>query len=168
MGLDMMLFKANKQVGIKDRDYLLTLNYEDGEEIAYWRKANMVHRWIYKNCALKGQNDDEFILVTKYKIKELLLTAYRVKNSIELVEGDVQMGSRFENGKFVPIIERGKVIKDNAICKKLLPTQEGFFFGNLGYNEYYAEDIDLTIENLENVLSNVNWKEEFVYYYASY
>ena len=168
MGLDMMLYKAKKKEEIDDREYLKTLEYGDGEEIAYWRKANMVHKWIYENCATEGQKDYDFILVTKDKIIELLLNAYRVKNSIELVDGDVVNGSRFVNGKWEQIIGKGKTIKDCSICEELLPTQSGFFFGSTSYDEYYVDDINLTIENLENVLKIVDWNTEFVYYYASY
>lgn len=168
MGLDMMLYKTKKNKRAENRKKLPTLRYGEDEEIAYWRKANMIHKWIYENCAEEGQEDYDLILVEKDKIEELLAIAHKVKDSIELVEGDVQNGSRYVNGEWQPIIEKGKIIKDATICKELLPTQTGFFFGNQSYNEYYAEDIDDTIEQLEKVLKEVDWETEFVYYWASY
>ena len=170
MGLDMMLYKAKKQKGIDDKDYLKTLNYEDfcNNEIAYWRKANEIHKWLYENCASERQNDYDKILVTKDKILKLLLTAYRVKNSIELIDADIEVGYSFENGEKTPIIQKGKTIKDATKCKELLPTQSGFFFGSLNYDEFYAKDIDLTIEQLENILQSVDFDNEFVFYWASY
>ena len=170
MGLDMMLYKAKKQKGIEDKDYLQTLGYDDfkDDEIAYWRKANEIHRWLFKNCARRGQHDYDKILVSKDKILELLLTAYRVKNSIELIDAEIEVGYTYENDEKKVITRQGKTIKDDTICKKLLPTQSGFFFGSLNYDEFYAQDIDLTIEQLENILQSVDFDNEFVFYWASY
>jgi len=51
--------------------------------------------------------------------------------------------------------------KDKA--KDLLPTASGFFFGNTNYDEYYFEDINSTIEILEEALSDEN-ADEFEYH----
>jgi hypothetical protein len=46
-------------------------------------------------------------------------------------------------------------IKANPIlAPELLPTQEGFFFGNTDYEECYWDDIELTIEILNVVLAD--------------
>lgn len=42
--------------------------------------------------------------------------------------------------------------KDKA--EQLLPTASGFFFGSTGYDEWYYESIDSTIEILEEALSD--------------
>jgi len=51
--------------------------------------------------------------------------------------------------------------KDKA--EDLLPTASGFFFGNTNYDEYYFEDINSTIEILEEALSDEN-ADEFEYH----
>lgn len=38
-------------------------------------------------------------------------------------------------------------------AKKVLPTQDGFFFGNTDYNEYYFADLKNTVEILKNALT---------------
>lgn len=53
-----------------------------------------------------------------------------------------------------------KVIKDNSLAQKLLPTQNGFFFGSDEYGDYYFECLKDTVEQLENI-------DDGDYYYSS-
>ena len=43
---------------------------------------------------------------------------------------------------------------DRNKAEQLLPTASGFFFGSTGYDEWYYESIDSTIEILEEALSD--------------
>lgn len=46
-------------------------------------------------------------------------------------------------------------IKANpTLAPELLPTQDGFFFGNTDYEEYYWDDIDLTINIINEILAD--------------
>ena len=58
-----------------------------------------------------------------------------------------------------------KVKADPDKAQELLPTQGGFFFGTLDYNEDYFENINLTIEILNNVLESND--TNFDYFYTS-
>jgi hypothetical protein len=53
-----------------------------------------------------------------------------------------------------------KIDKDKA--PQLLSTQSGFFFGGTEYDEWYYQDIDNTIEILEEALSDEN-ADDFTY-----
>lgn len=44
------------------------------------------------------------------------------------------------------------VLKDHSLAPKLLPTQEGFFFGSTEYDEYYFKDLEATRTIIENAL----------------
>lgn len=44
-----------------------------------------------------------------------------------------------------------KVLKNKELAEELLPTQEGFFFGNTNYDEYYYQDLIDTITQLKDV-----------------
>ena len=85
-------------------------NYPDNEitqEVAYWRKANQIHRWFVDNVQ-DGEDDCDYHEVcTKGIIEELLNTCKRVLNSSN------------------PVSE----------AKRWLPVQEGFFFGSYEYDE---------------------------------
>ena len=56
-----------------------------------------------------------------------------------------------------------RIVKiDKEKAEQLLPTQSGFFFGGTEYDEYYYEDIDNTIEILEEALSDES-ADDFAY-----
>jgi hypothetical protein len=52
---------------------------------------------------------------------------------------------------------------DNDKAEQLLPTASGFFFGGTGYDEWYYEGINSTIEILEEALSDGD-ADEFSYH----
>lgn len=53
----------------------------------------------------------------------------------------------------VDFYKKGKVIV-SPDCKKLLPRETGFFFGDYDYDEDYEYDIDETIKQLEQVVKD--------------
>ncbi len=56
-----------------------------------------------------------------------------------------------------------RIVKiDKSKAEQLLPTQSGFFFGATEYDEYYYQDIDNTIEILEEALSEET-ADDFAY-----
>ena len=67
-------------------------------------------------------------------------------------------------GKYCVLTEQLKELRD--ICKeiladkskasKLLPTQEGFFFGGVEYDEWYYNDLTMTMNMLDEALANDN------------
>lgn len=46
-----------------------------------------------------------------------------------------------------------KVIDDNDLAPNFLPTQEGFFFGGSGYDQWYFTDVEDTIKIIDDALS---------------
>ena len=55
------------------------------------------------------------------------------------------------------------VLADHSQAEELLPTADGFFFGNTNYDEWYFNDLEETVKILGRVTSN----EGFDYYYVS-
>lgn len=190
MGLDMYLDKCNRKAwGYKDMDIdKMKVNnpalYEElkpfiimrGEhhpwetfftEVGYWRKANAIHKWFVENV----QNDVdncEYYEVSKEKLEELLDVCIRVRDGSNLVEGMIENGYSYENGKKVPFMEEGKYIANPELAEELLPTQDGFFFGSTNYDEYYMENIEDTIDILQHALDTVDFDREMVVYSASW
>lgn len=99
MGLDMYLYKKahvkcwkSDDSGVKDAnkvDILVRVTYPDGSSdsadysvsnpemgidismpVAYWRKANAIHRWFIQNCA-NGQDDCREMSVSVEQLMEL-------------------------------------------------------------------------------------------------
>lgn len=53
---------------------------------------------------------------------------------------------------------------NNSLSEILLPTQGGFFFGGVEYDEWYFNDIKQSIEMLSEVLNKLRDDEELMYH----
>lgn len=142
MGLDMYLYKkfhineienlnTNEPIIVNGCEYYLNPCDMITVEVAYWRKANAIHKWFVENCC--DFNDDccEHY-VSRLKLEELLNTCK-------------------------------EIMENKNMAEKLLPTQEGFFFGDTDYNDSYYDDIELTIEQITNILKTSEPSDYFVY-----
>lgn len=138
------------------------------EQVGYWRKANQIHNWFVENIQNGIDDCDYHNEVTKEDLIELLNICYRVLESCELVDGQINNGYSYENGVKTPIMEDGKYVKDSSVAKELLPSTSGFFFGGTNYDEYYVEDINNTIEIITNVLETTDFDTQMVYYVSSW
>ena len=136
------------------------------EEVAYWRKANMIHEWVVKNCVSSEDFHGEDTYVSRKDLKELYDTCQKVIDGSKLVEGKVKNGETYDSEKkeWVGIMEDGKYIEDSSVAEELLPTSEGFFFGSQDYNEWYLNDIIYTRDTLKPI---VEGEEDFGEYYYS-
>jgi hypothetical protein len=151
-----------------------TISYtKEVYEVAYWRKANEIHKWFVDNVqnGVDDCNNYKVTLEDLYNLNEVIskiLTKVRLKNGI-VINGYSFKKNIFGKTVEVPIKEKGKVIANPKICKKLLPVQEGFFFGNQQYNEYYYNDLVYTKERLSKIFSIVKKYhiEELDMYYNS-
>lgn len=138
------------------------------ENIGYWRKANHIHNWFVEHVQ-NGIDDCEYHNeVTKEILEELLKTCQTVLDNSELINGKIENGARIENGKWVPIMEDGKYIKDSSVAEELLPTQSGFFFGSTDYDEWYLNDIKETIKICKNALATTDFDKQAIYYCSSW
>lgn len=134
-----------KLAGTKD-DYCLL-------EVGYWRKANQIHRWFVENVQ-GGKDDCKSYEVSRAQLGELLETVYEVLKSINLVPGTCSVGQRPGEGEGFDSTRRGFVVENPEVAKKLLPIQEGFFFGSYLYDSWYFEGLVVTKDILEEVLQS--------------
>lgn len=56
-----------------------------------------------------------------------------------------------------------KVKEDHSLADELLPTQAGFFFGSLAYDEWYFMQLDRTINILSEVIEFMQGKNASSY-----
>jgi len=61
-----------------------------------------------------------------------------------------------------------KALEDKTKASSLLPTQQGFFFGDQEYDAWYFDDLESTVEILEKALNFYNEKIVDIYYRASW
>lgn len=138
------------------------------KEVGYWRKANAIHKFFVDNVQ-KGYDDCDEYMVTKATLKNLLSICNRIKAQCKLVPGKVIVSYSYnDKGEKVPNYKDGLVIDKPEIPAVLLPTQDGFFFGNTEYNEYYMEDINYTIELIEKILEETDFRKYYITYTSSW
>ena len=137
------------------------------EEVAYWRKANQIHKWFVDNVQ-NGEDDCGEYVVSKEQLEELLSICEEVENKVVMQKGKIVNGQTFKDGEWTNIYEDGYKIINPEICEELLPTCSGFFFGGTGYDEYYMDDIKYTIEQLKKIIEETDWETETVYYTSSW
>lgn len=152
MGLDMYLYKANKEA-VTDPNGLFDLeNFnmlleawlieaipsasELISEVAYWRKANAIHHFFVTE--VQDNVDD----CKPYSVDEQSLV-----NLLSFID---------------------EVLSDTEKAEDLLPTQEGFFFGSTEYDEYYIDDLSRTKSMLSSLLDTVDWNKEVIIYQSSW
>jgi hypothetical protein len=111
--------------------------------VAYWRKANQVHSWFVQNVQ-GGVDECQKSYVTDDQLEQLVVLC---KAALALYDaGD----------------------KDGA-AEVMTPTS-GFFFGSQDIDEYYREDLQITVEQLEPLLSVEDGEDHWpglTFYYQS-
>lgn len=112
------------------------------EQVAYWRKANAIHKWFVDNVQ-GGVDDCREYDVDMESLRELLDVCNHVLAS-------------------------KKTEKNDDTAKSLLPTRSGFFFGSTDYDEWYYHDIQLTIDQLEKILAEPEGTHSYLVYDSSW
>ena len=99
---------------------------------AYWRKANAIHNFIVQHHA-DGVDECQDIVLQPRDVQSL-------RNLCLLL----------------------LIKKDPELAKEHLPPQSGFFFGSTEINDWYWEDLELTVSQLDRCLASS--AEDFVYH----
>lgn len=183
MGLDMYI---NRKVhGYRKSDGTLSQSMEDyksdefgcgnGEtvetEVAYWRKANAIHKWFVDNVQDGEDNcqESDIDINTLKRLRDTCLEVFkRMKGQVLRVpKKDVEKFKEFYGGKKefkqritidpdrldeIENVTDYHVVADDSVCEELLPTQEGFFFGSTSYNGGYFYDLYKTIRMMDRII----------------
>lgn len=136
------------------------------EEVAYWHKANCIHKWFVDNVQ-DGVDDCGEYEVDSDQLRELVHLCKHVLGAVEQVDGEVSTGStHYPDGRVVHHAKPGRVVAQQSLAAKLLPTQAGFFFGSTDYDEYYLNDLKSTIDQIEPLLAEES--DGSLYYRSSW
>ena len=132
------------------------------EEVAYWRKANHIHKWFVDNVQ-DGQDDCRDYYVDREQLKELVDLCKQVNEIIKKApKKTIQIVTGWQGGKEIKGDHEVYDITSTEI-EELLPTQSGFFFGGTEYDDWYIKDNENTIKMLEPLLE----EEGGDFYYSS-
>ena len=118
------------------------------EDIGYWRKANAIHNFLVQECQ-GGVDDCQLSIVKKTHLKDLLK---RCKKAISVKDIYLNDG----------------ILEDGEGIEEYLPTTSGFFFGGTEFNEWFFNDVEETIELVEKVLKETDFKTQLICYRASW
>lgn len=140
-------------------------------EVAYWRKANAIHRFFTKN----EENDYYRIRVGKLDIqelkdicKDLISIVYPEINnrSDELQEDSLDYWLDY----FKNQIEQNPKLKSEfeKQAKEKLPTQAGFFFGSTEYDEWYFNSLVFTYNKMLEILETFDFENYWLSYFGWY
>jgi hypothetical protein len=101
--------------------------------VAYWRKANQIHRWFVENVQ-DGKDDCGQYRVTRHMLLEL---------------GDV----------CTRVFKTGTV----DVAEELLPLGAGSFFGSSHFDGYYFEEVEATAKRITELLHSISEEYDFYY-----
>ena len=128
------------------------------EQVAYWRKANAIHKWFVDNVQ-DGEDDCREYYVSKEDLEKLINAC---KEDIKYFDTATFVMSEEKEDFFTKEKFSYKIFPDVQEEDINLPTQGGFFFGNTDYTEYFVRDLQDTVEMLEPLL-----EESGSFYYQS-
>jgi hypothetical protein len=184
MGLDMYLDKRscvqNWDHMKPEHRHVITVTKGDGsattikperisyiiEQVAYWRKANAIHKWFVDNVQ-DGKDDCGDYYVSREQLQTLKALCDKVLAASAMKPAKVANGYTITPaGQRKPILEDGEVIADPQTAAAILPTASGFFFGSTDYDQYYIADIRETSEALAALLAEPESGE--FYYHSSW
>lgn len=159
MGLDQWLYVAE----VKNTKCPEVTNETPKVEVGYWRKANMVQKFF--NDRIKGYVQNcEYHIIPRKDIRELERRCKRIINVYEKVKAKKIKQDLDYPGYGLEQLDP----KVQSVAKKLLPTQDGFFFGSTDFDECYIFDIRCTLEICQEALSLVapRSKSRVIVYHA--
>jgi hypothetical protein len=143
------------------------------EEVAYFRKVNLLLPFFgyNENCA--------YLTITKDQVEDLIGTCSNVlakevdirsrRNERKCAKQNVQQVKAEWNEKNVQRIQKQIELIDQEwidYCQETLPNQEGFFFGDYEYDEWYIDKVQSVMKTFEEVIENVDWERQDLIMYC--
>lgn len=158
----------------KYKDYPSNEDWSLCSELIYWGKANAINKFFIENSIDYNKDlpredyNSRYLEISPKTLIELRDRCQAILDSVSSGNGVAQAVITFENGPSKPIIDEKNTIKDYSLAKELLPTQDGFWFGSINYDEYYLNKLEYTIEELNSIFSYNDWEDYHYYYYPSW
>lgn len=172
MGLDIYFSRLPKKAN-KDGER------EEREEVGYFRKVNFLVKYFEDNHGFSGESFD-YLPVDKDMITDLKERCDEVLEDLRQRADKIMEAHKFVMPYSTSIDNSISLIKDytntkelkalreHTKAKELLPTTDGFFFGNTDYDEYYFRKVenvrDFCRRLLDEVLPNLDEDEEICFY----
>ena len=139
MGLDMYMVRVDNKTckPIKEDNCVVSFDSKT-DEVAYWRKQNMLHHFILEQTGADPNMNCTYVEVPYEVLYEFIGRA----NDI--------LKARGHNREF--------------LAKKLLPTHSGFFFGSTEYDKWYYESLKSIRADFRSIIQTTNFVNQTLYY----
>lgn len=185
MGLDMYLMRTkrirfeNHNEELQDiplKDYLdadsVVLSIKTSlslDEAKDWAKANHMLEDYADSIVLCGEHIQWYSIFERvaYWRKANQIHSWFVSN-IQFGEDNCEYHGVTKAMLRALLVVCQAVKKDPDRASKLLPPQQGFFFGSDEIDEWYWKDIDDTIEQITTVINETDFDNQLVFYLASW
>lgn len=140
------------------------LSVESKYQVGYWRKFNALHNYIVCHFAY-GEDNCQEIYLSGEMLEQILNVCKVVLEDLKTCpKTQKEINCGWSNGK--PIFETIEVFESEKALK-LLPPSTGCFFGSQNIDQWYKQDLEYTVELLEECLKVDESRIEF-YYQASW
>lgn len=157
MGLDMYLFATDK-TDLNNAQLVDLMNSYSMKprELAYFRKANAIHKWFVTNVQ-DGVDDCAPYIVSLEQLAKLRDVCVTILEAASLSPKDFPLKEDLHIS--VEAVEK---------AKELLPTTPGFFFGTSDYDNWYFRDLAYAVQEFDVILNNPKFTKQTLFYQASW
>ena len=129
--------------------------------IGYWRKANAIHKWMEDNLSEPVENCRSSS-VTVGNLRNLKRACDDViANSHTVESNECFAGFYVKDGKEMRVKRIGRLITNPEYAQSILPTCEGFFFGDTEYDDLYLDSLAYTSKLLDAILPYLSNSGEY-------
>jgi hypothetical protein len=162
-----MLATITEAVGLQGAVTPDSPSCEVSVNVAYWRKANAIHKWFVDNVQ-KGTDDCGDYYVGRDQLTALRGLCQKVLDTAVVESGLATAGTTYHSdGRVEQHTVPGRVVTNPEAVAAILPVTSGFFFGSTEYDEWYLLDVENTIEQIDRVLAAVPKGADADFYYHS-
>lgn len=141
----------------------------------YFIGAEYKHRGVTGNIEIKINDRNIDIDFSKISTIQVACLYWRKFNALHnwfvknVQEGEDDCGTYYVYSKNLEELLEvlSKIKEDNSLAKELLPTSQGFFFGNSDYDDYYFSEIDRTHKDITELLEDYKNQTDYELYYRA-
>lgn len=139
MGLDMYMVRVDNKTckPIKEGGDIVSFDSAT-EEVAYWRKQNMLHHFILKQTGADPNMNCTYVEVPHEILCDFIVRANKILKA---------RGNHRE-----------------SLAKELLPAQSGFFFGSTDYDKWYYQSLKNIRADFRKIIQSTNFINQTLYY----
>ena len=113
----------------------------------------------------REQSEDGAMEEVAYWRKANHIHGWFVKHLDDVDNCEYSYASKEKIQELILLCERLIREKDDELSAELLPMQSGFFFGSTEIHEWFYEDLESTVKQLQSIMDTTNFDSQVIYYH---